>query len=329
MSNKLKKYLFLTIKFTVSIGIITYILIKQVDVKQIYSCLSNSNGFYLLFAAVIFLFTLSLGLFRWSYLLRAQNIIVKFIRLFRIYCVGLFFNLFLVGLTGGDVIKIYYIAKETDKKIEGGTTVLIDRIAGLSALLTLVFVSIIITYHNKKFAPLFWPVIISFFCMIIGMFVIFNIRKLQNIFIFKTLLRYIPLRNKLSKMLHSVHLYRNHKSIILKVFLISFLVHPLCCLVNFIIAKAIGIEGVPLIYYFVLIPIISFISALPISVSGWGVGEALYVSFFGMFGVTPTLAVTLSITYKLYYIACGLLCSLAYMLPGLSRPSKEIEGIVV
>ena len=63
---------------------------------------------------------------------------------------------------------------------------------------------------------------------------------------------------------------------------ISLIIHPVIAVVNYFIGRSIGIVEVPLLSYFVIIPVISFISALPISVAGWGVGEALYVSLLGL-----------------------------------------------
>ena len=57
---------------------------------------------------------------RWLVLLRVQDITVSFWRAFRIVLSGMFFNLFLLGSTGGDVIKIFFIMRETPDKKAGG-----------------------------------------------------------------------------------------------------------------------------------------------------------------------------------------------------------------
>jgi len=326
MTKKVKQKLFMFIKLAVSISIIAYIFTKQVDFKQMVECLKTADVFYLLVAGVMFILCLACGLFRWDYLLFAQGIIVKFSRLVRIYCVGLFFNLFMVGLTGGDVVKIYYIAKESKKNIEGGTTVVIDRLFGMGALIVVVFTAVLFTFKDEKFAVLFWPVVSAFFIMFLVMLCFLNMNKFKSIKFIRNLIERLPARDKISRVYQAFNAYKNKKKLILKIVILSLLIHPLYALANVAIAKAIGIEGVPVIYYFVLIPVISFISALPISVSGWGVGEALYVTLFGMFGVSPILAVSLSITFKLYYILCGILSSFAYMVPGLEHP-KHFEDI--
>ena len=49
-----------------------------------------------------------------------------------------FFNAFLLGSTGGDLLKAYYAARETHhRKTEAVVTVLVDRLIGLFSMLAL------------------------------------------------------------------------------------------------------------------------------------------------------------------------------------------------
>jgi hypothetical protein len=71
--------------------------------------------------------------------------------------------------------------------------------------------------------------------------------------------------------------------------------------------------------YFVLIPVINIISAVPILPNGWGVGEWLYQSLFSQVGaayvvgagdpahVMGTRGVALSVLYRLHLTAWSLL----------------------
>ena len=55
---------------------------------------------------------------RWRRLLRVQEINLGWWRTLRVYLIGAFFNLFLLGATGGDIVKIYYAMRETSSKRE-------------------------------------------------------------------------------------------------------------------------------------------------------------------------------------------------------------------
>src|ERR1700736_2963772 len=71
---------------------------------------------------------------RWQILLRVQKIRLNFPRLSGLFLIGMFYNQFLPGGTGGDIIKSYLLLKETDRKagalLAGG----FDRFIGLVAL---------------------------------------------------------------------------------------------------------------------------------------------------------------------------------------------------
>src|SRR5437867_2769579 len=80
--------------------------------------------------------TIFLGVIRWQMVMRVHGLDLSFGRTSEISLVAQFFNSFLLGATGGDVLKAYYAARETHhKKTEAVVTVLVDRLLGLFAML--------------------------------------------------------------------------------------------------------------------------------------------------------------------------------------------------
>lgn len=73
---------------------------------------------------------------RWNFLLLIQKIRLPIIETWRLAMIGVFFNNFLPGSTGGDVIKIFYALRHApDRKPQAVLSVLMDRILGLIAIL--------------------------------------------------------------------------------------------------------------------------------------------------------------------------------------------------
>jgi len=70
-------------------------------------------------------------------LLEAQDIHMGQGRAFVLNMVGSFYNSFMPGSTGGDLVKAYYAAKHTTHRTRAVMTVIIDRILGLLALIIL------------------------------------------------------------------------------------------------------------------------------------------------------------------------------------------------
>jgi uncharacterized membrane protein YbhN (UPF0104 family) len=85
-------------------------------------------------------FSMGLGMFgtafRWNLLLRIQKISMSVLESWRLAMIGIFFNNFLPGSTGGDVIKIFYALRHApDRKAQAVLSVIMDRILGLIAIL--------------------------------------------------------------------------------------------------------------------------------------------------------------------------------------------------
>ena len=69
-------------------------------------------------------------------LLAVHDVRLRFWRVFELNMIGQFFSAFLLGTTGGDVIKIFYVARAVpDRKAAVGFTVVVDRVIGMIALL--------------------------------------------------------------------------------------------------------------------------------------------------------------------------------------------------
>src|SRR3977135_2071539 len=75
---------------------------------------------------------------RWQILLRVQGIRLSLPRVSGLFLIGMFYNQFLPGGTGGDIIKSYLLLKETpDHKAGALLAVVFDRLIGLVALVTI------------------------------------------------------------------------------------------------------------------------------------------------------------------------------------------------
>lgn len=80
--------------------------------------------------------TIVLGTLRWRMVLRVHGINLSLGRAAEISLVAHFFNSFLLGSTGGDLMKAFYAARETsNRKTEAVVTVLVDRLIGLLSML--------------------------------------------------------------------------------------------------------------------------------------------------------------------------------------------------
>ncbi len=71
---------------------------------------------------------------RWYYLIVAQDLPITKLDVARLGLLGFFFNTFLPGAIGGDVVKIAFLAREQSRRTLAIATVVLDRVIGFAGL---------------------------------------------------------------------------------------------------------------------------------------------------------------------------------------------------
>jgi uncharacterized protein (TIRG00374 family) len=264
-----------------------------------------------------------LGTIRWYILLRAQGMRISLWRVFHLSFLGYFFNNVMPGLTGGDLAKAYYVARDTTKKTAAVTTVFLDRLIGITVLASLSGIMILINFGDSRFHNLAIIVFVFLGVVALGGIAVFS-RRIRNTLRLNLLVKKIPfegVRRILKEIDQAVFLFRNHKVAILVAVLISFAVHCVSVSTNIIFGSAMD---VPMRWqeYFIFMPIIFMIMSIPISLSGWGVGEKSYQGLLGMVGVPLNQAAMMGVLFNLTRTVWSLPGAI-FMALGGKRPSAE------
>jgi uncharacterized membrane protein YbhN (UPF0104 family) len=184
--------------------------------------IQEANKRWIVAAILAYIVVEVAAVLRWRILLKVQGINLSTPRIAGLFLIGMFYNQFLPGGTGGDVVKTYLLWKETPGKKPGALlAVLFDRMIGLIALITITGVLIFLRYrwltretgtrlddnplHNPKFYVL---IVLALFgssvLMVVSTFVVsgFNLmRSLPHRF---------PGREKLIEISAAYHLYARH-----------------------------------------------------------------------------------------------------------------------
>ena len=91
---------------------------------------------------------------RWQILLRVQGIVLGWFRAAVMVVVGLFFNMFLPGLVGGDAVRLFLLFKSVPRQKTAATlSVVMDRLLGLVSLLILVILVVVLRVGWLNQAP--------------------------------------------------------------------------------------------------------------------------------------------------------------------------------
>lgn len=315
----MKKVIFLVVRIAVSVALIAYV-VSLINFKDkpnepgLITIISEANKLYLIPFFLLVSVPIILDGFRWKILLEAGGEKCNVFDAIRLTFIGAFFNTFLLGLTGGDIVKAYFISKTHEKKVTSYISAFLDRILGLVALSVLAMIIVSLNIYKKEFVkPAF--IIFGFFFACVLFYFIYFFRWIRGLSIVQKIKKILPFKNVLKDIDEVMHIYKNKKGAIAIVLCICLIGHLVGIVVNVGYGKAIGID-IATISYFVYFPVIIMLQALPISIGGIGVGEGAYVYFFGMSGVSSTQAITLAILIRLTFILWGLVGGILLLLGG-------------
>lgn len=266
--------------------------------------------------------------FRWQWLLQAQEIRLSFRRAYGVNLIGIFFNLFLPGGTGGDLIKMYYVSREAPtKKAAAVLSVFMDRVVGLLALIALAAVVSLFAFDEIWAAKALRSVLLSLGLIIAGAigFLLF-VFILEYFHLGKKLPRWLPMRHAFLEMAAAFSTYARSGGLLWASFFISLPAH-LVIFYSFYCAGCALTDGLTFIQIFTVLPIILTIAALPISVAGLGVREQLFaLCLSALFGISGETAALIGFTGFLLSVAWGALGGIIYIF---YRPSDKKQTSIL
>lgn len=305
----MKKTILSLLKLAFAASIIYYMLatgtLNLHDIAQ----LTQKKLLVLKVIAMIFVGYTLLTL-RWYLLLTCQGVPASFSAVTRITCIGLFFNSFMLGSVGGDVIKAFYIAKgNAGHRTRAIMSIFIDRIIGLEALLILAFMTLLFNYKFIIANPALRALLPGIGICILGSFAaaaaVFS-KRTKNIFIaigFKTLLAFLPKRDILINSYNALHSYSSNKKKLAQALMISFLTHMIMLYIFYIIGREIGETLIPFLGYCSIVPAGVIALSIPIAPAGIGIGQAAFYNLFKWYGEqSGTFGATIITVYQLIQI---------------------------
>jgi len=261
---------------------------------------------------------------RWWALLRGHAFPVPFRRVFFMTYAGLFFNRFLPGAVGGDLTKALLAVSGEERKAAVVGTVILDRVIGLAVMIVLGAVCMTPyagRFEDKRLAILVYGL---FGGMLLAYLLYFNpaLRRLLG-----SRLPFQKVRGELDGVFRAV---REKKRLVALAALLSLGAQASGILAIYGLSRAMGAGSVGLWAFFVFEPVIFIVTAVPISMGGWGVQELVYEKLFGGFGgMDPNQAVALSILYTISYILVTIPGGLLFALGAAKRrpvPSGLADG---
>ena len=265
------------------------IIFFMVDLDELVLNLKKINISALIPCFFLLLFQLFFQTIRWHIFLKLQNIQISIYKLIQIYWAGLTFNQILPSSIGGDLVRIGLTKNRDIKIVDVTTSIFLERLIGLVVLSLMALISFyVFGVYNKLFNYSFIISILPLVIILIPLSIIYFKEIITKFVKFKFI-------NDLFNLINFglENLYK-HKKETFYIINLSFLAH-----LTFIIVFLITINNITgLNNYFELFSIASFvmiITAIPISLGGWGLREISLISVLLPFGVQPESAIAIGI----------------------------------
>jgi uncharacterized protein (TIRG00374 family) len=251
---------------------------------------------------------------KWQILLDPVRLEVPYLKVLAFYFTGMFFNLFLPTIVGGDAVKALMLARETGAPARAAMSVFMERNIGLCALL-------IVAIGAAELAP---PVELFGMSLRLLTWVLAAGYAAANVVLMSPLVYRIAdrviaatplarLRPRAGSLYQAIVPYQSAPGRILASVGLSFVFQGIVIAVVFLNARALALD-VPLAAVAVFVPLVSLAGMVPVSVNGLGVREALYILLFGRIGVPVETAVSLALLYLAVTFLASLPGGVAYLM---------------
>ena len=292
----MKKIIILTLKFVVTVLIISYI-INVTDYNLITNIISNCDKLLLSFSFLILFFITFLQAYRFHLVTSNFEIDISLYKSWKNIALGILYNQVLPSTIGGDGIRFLNMKELNYSSKNSFKSIVIDRIYGLISLCLLCGIGSLALMNfnlNSKFLTI--TQLISFTSILMFFLIPFFLKKYVNVF-FK--------KNNLIEILNDIYFSFKKKIYILKVLFLSLLIHLLVSVVGFLILSALKVN-INLWPFMWLFSSSLLLSTIPVSIGGWGFREGIFIISMKSLDIDSETAIIISLIYASQFSLIGL-----------------------
>lgn len=311
---RVKNTLLVLLRIGVSILLLALLFkFNKIDLQVLINDIRSTDKRLLAAGFLAYFFVYFLGFLRWRMLLNTVGISISLKRLISSFSGGIFFSIFLPSTIGGDLVRAADLAEHTKKAKEVIATVFLDRLSGYIGLVLVILPGLLFGRDLVLDKVVFTSVSVIIILLVIVLLVLFNNGIYSRITKFLSSPGSGKIKETIKNMHQEIHLFRNHKRLIILNLFTSFIIQLIGPISVYFIGLSLGIK-VDFIYFVIFLPIISAITLIPIALGGLGLREGLFVVYFAKAGVVKQLALAMSLLSFSFFVFYGAIGGLIYVL---------------
>jgi glycosyltransferase 2 family protein len=284
MKNTIR-HLFTILRVTLGIGLLYYVLKVNggwVAAKQLIS-----TKWLLPWLSALTIFAAAFEARRLGVLFGAQGMRLSFVEGYRAVAIAALFNFCIPGGTGGDVMKLYYLAADSrGRRVEIATLVFVDRATALFCMLSLVVALALLDGQLVWDHPLIGTLVAVAAVGAMGLLACGALAcstRLRESRIYAYLIERAPLRRYLMRVADALYVFNKNRSAIARAAALSVGGHLALLVLMCAAARVFMPSARPLtVGLLALLGLLA--NALPLTPGGLGVGEAAFEGLFRTVG---------------------------------------------
>jgi uncharacterized protein (TIRG00374 family) len=279
------------------------LIVLKTGPERIGSVIANADPRLVVWSPAFVAAVIVLRGVRWRLLMRVVGIDFPLRRCTTVWMIG-FFAASVTPAKAGDAIRALYVKNDTGRNFgESFLTVFVDRLLDLALILVLGVVSVLLFSRYYMRLPAHWVLVLAAAGIAAAVALVSN-RRLMRLMLkplFEALVPQ-PYKQRFSLNFHtfydSLARYGRTPAIMWVAMLLTVAAWAVVFALAWYLTVAFGIDVAPP-FVFLVMPIITLVELIPISVSGLGTRDATLIYLFSMVGVSSAAAVSFSIGYVL------------------------------
>jgi uncharacterized protein (TIRG00374 family) len=308
---------FTALKFALT-ALAIVLVVRNVDLGSVWQRLSDQRYGPVLAAAAVLVLQIVVGGVRWHVILRRLAPQAGLPESVRLYYIGNFFNAWLFGAVGGDVVRAWLCYRVHASVRAAALSVVLDRVAALAgiAILVLVNAPFFMSRHGNDAAVLALAALAA--AGLAGIAVVSQFDRLPGRW-----LRWRPLRllQGLGEATRAIFL---RPAVAVPALVLAIIAQFLMGLAAYLVASSLD-TGMSLADCVLLMQLVALVTALPISLGGWGVRETSMIALFAFVGVAASATLVLSIEFGFLAMIAALPGGIMWL--AMKRPNGKRDRV--
>jgi glycosyltransferase 2 family protein len=297
------------IRFGISVVLLGWVAMKT-DWAKFGQAFGSLRLELWLTAVGLFVLAQSVSACRWQIITRTLGFHDKMGQLIRYYFIGTYFSLLLPTSVGGDVVRAWYLDNRSGRRLKAFLSVFLDRLSGLMVLLAIGCAAVALSPIHLE-GWIVWSVLGMTACTVFGLIALPVVAGWLRLG-----------ESRVQQIRITMGVLRQPRLLAGTTFL-ALIVQALNVVIVWLIGQALHLD-VPAAFYWVLTPMVSLLTMLPISVAGTGVRELSTALMLAPLGVGQDLAVSLALLWFGVFAVVALGGGVVYLLGRSARPTAGL-----